>query len=693
MSPPAPDADAAGRRALVIAASSCAMLVLAAQLAGKAARDAIFLQRFPVTNLPLFLAVSSALAIVMTFVFARRLRRGIPVRVVRAANLASAIALLAEWLLLPHVGRPIATIIYMHQTLLGPILVSGFWSVVTECFDPRTARHVLGTVGTGATIGAVLGAVLAERVAAVVGTNALLPTIAVLQVLAMSRLSAIGRGCPLPAGEDGPLLREAVHNITRVSLLRRLTLVTIIVTVAAAFLDYLFKAGAQQVVHNPNNLARLFAMFHGFVGIATAVVQWVFGRWALQKLGLARTLATLPGSVIVFGVAAMIAPGIGTFVTLRGAENVVRNSLYREAYEVFYTPLLASERRATKTIIDVGVERFGDLLGGLAVLAVIALVAPSTASLLVGAVALSVLGMVLALRAQGSYVEALEHNLLAHAIHVDEEHGLAGASAAPPRWSRFRVRRSTDHQVSQRRLADLASGDPDRIRKAFGDGPLSPAAVAIAIPLLARPEVAEPATHAIMEVAGPCIGQLIDAIHDPGVPLASRIQLAPMIAQADSRPRAELAHAGLTEALADPELAIRCHAGEGLARLRERHPELVLDSQLVFDNIRRELTGGPVLPQALQHLSTLLALALPPEPIRTALHGLRSDDPTLRGVALEYLENVLPDDIRERLWVAFAIEVPSAARRRPLEDVLAELLAPRGSKEQIDLSVAGTGAR
>src|SRR5688500_10513015 len=126
------------------------MVVLASQLAGKAARDAIFLDNFPVTNLPLLLAVSSALAIGMTFVFARRLRRGIPVRVVRIANVISAVMLVAEWALLDVFPRPVAIIIYMHQTLLGPILVSGFWSVVSECFDPRTARRVLGTIGTGA---------------------------------------------------------------------------------------------------------------------------------------------------------------------------------------------------------------------------------------------------------------------------------------------------------------------------------------------------------------------------------------------------------------------------------------------------------------------------------------------------------------------------------------------------------------
>jgi hypothetical protein len=41
---------------------------------------------------------------------------------------------------------------------------------------------------------------------------------------------------------------------------------------------------------------------------------------------------------------------------------------------------------------------------------------------------------------------------------------------------------------------------------------------------------------------------------------------------------------------------------------------------------------------------------LPAEPLRVAFRGLHSDDQRLRGTALEYLESVLPRDVRDRLW-------------------------------------------
>src|SRR6185436_12262581 len=47
---------------------------------------------------------------------------------------------------------------------------------------------------------------------------------------------------------------------------------------------------------------------------------------------------------------------------------------------------------------------------------------------------------------------------------------------------------------------------------------------------------------------------------------------------------------------------------------------------------------------------TVLGLALPPEPLRIALHAVQTDDPELRGTALEYLESILPPDVRAQLW-------------------------------------------
>ncbi len=51
----------------------------------------------------------------------------------------------------------------------------------------------------------------------------------------------------------------------------------------------------------------------------------------------------------------------------------------------------------------------------------------------------------------------------------------------------------------------------------------------------------------------------------------------------------------------------------------------------------------------LAHVFNLLSLILPREPLRIAYRGLHTDDPRLRGTALEYLDRVLPPRVQAAL--------------------------------------------
>jgi hypothetical protein len=60
---------------------------------------------------------------------------------------------------------------------------------------------------------------------------------------------------------------------------------------------------------------------------------------------------------------------------------------------------------------------------------------------------------------------------------------------------------------------------------------------------------------------------------------------------------------------------------------------------------RKELElrdAGATDPRHLEHAFNLLSLVFPAEPMQLAYGALSGDDPVLRGIALEYLEVVLP---------------------------------------------------
>ena len=85
----------------------------------------------------------------------------------------------------------------------------------------------------------------------------------------------------------------------------------------------------------------------------------------LERFGLALTAEhAVVGAARSAASAASSAPGFGSLVVARGGESVFRSSLFRAGYELFYTPIPADEKRAAKSLIDVGFDRLGDAVGG-----------------------------------------------------------------------------------------------------------------------------------------------------------------------------------------------------------------------------------------------------------------------------------------------------------------------------------------
>ena len=103
------------------------------------------------------------------------------------------------------------------------------------------------------------------------------------------------------------------------------------------------------------------------------------------------------------------------------------------------------------------------------------------------------------------------------------------------------------------------------------------------------------------------------------------------------------------------------------------------DAPLMEELVRTRST------RSLEHVFTLLSLVLPTQPLQIAYRGLHTNDPGLRGTALEYLDTVLPPAVRERLWPFLTDEGPRPAPVRSREEALRALL---GSSESIELRLA-----
>lgn len=695
---------ASDRRA-VAAATLAAGLLIAQQVAARAVRDALFLSAFQVKSLPLVMGASAIAALVGAELLSVGLSRKAPSRLVPAVAGLSAILFALWWAVGLTSPRAAAVLLYLHVAAFGGALVSGFWSMVNERFDPYTARKVVGRIAAGATAGGVVGGFLVWAVSRV-----LPPSAAVLLLLAMTATAAVvlhaarGQEHAQPARGATAAPPLALPLLLRNPYVRNIALVVLLGAVVEALVDFLFKGLAAARFAPGASLLGAFGAFHGLMSVVGLLLQTTMSRTALRHLGIAGTVALRPALTAVSSLLGATLPGFATATFARGAHESLTNSLFRSAYELLYTPVPEAEKRRVKALVDVSVDKVGTFLGsGLAALAFVLAPGGWAPALFGTAAVLSLAALALSRRLHLGYVRTLEQSLLAGRVRlnaddvvdratqvtlahtgllergtllrqIDELRGgrppapstAPSGEAAPPAPL---TRGSSDALVE--RLIEVRSGEPALVRAALRAAPEpEPALVAALVPLLASDEVFADVLLALRRAAPRVTGQLVDALLDPAADPRVRRRI-PRVLKACPTPRAA---EGLAAALDDPSFEVRSSAAAALAALHERSAVVRVSRDDVLARVRLELDSGETVDRQLPQLFALLSLTLERGPLQIAWAAMKAQDRALRGTALEYLSNVLPADVFPRIRSCFgASSLPAPAASRPVEQVAEEL--------------------
>jgi hypothetical protein len=728
---------------IVAIATATSVVAIAQQVMGRATRDALFLSSFPVERLPAMMIVAAVASLAAAIYIGRLIAWLSPARVVPWLFGTSGLLLLTEWALATTARRPLAIIIYLHWAVFGGTLVSTFWSVINERFDPRAAKRYVGWIAGGGTAGGVIGGMAAFGAARSIGVHETLLVLAAMHLLCCAlslRLRSGKRGVqrsPSPPGATAP---SALGVLGEVSYLRNLAVLVATVSAMEALADYALNAQAAARWAHGAELMSFFSLFHMMVSVITFLLQVFAGRLALERLGLVGAMATLPlFAIAASGVAAFV-PRLWSAVALRGAMAALGNSLYRSGYELLFGPIPLEKKRPTKTVIDVAFDRLGTALGSgfaLSMIAVLPSLVPG--ALLVAVLGLAVFSIFLTRRLQTGYIRLLEENLtVAPALQGRERPELrlsqtfgrmdrselmkeiaalrrenllvsgemaspfawfgapdAGTGSAPPgpitgaaAPDSIAARPSASLPLASSPLPGsapprldylsvqtsvLLSGDIPSIRTVLDEPSFDPRLAAHAIVLLANDRIQRDAVRTLRTIADRITGQLTDALLDRTAPASVRRRVARVMSACTSQRAVD----GLLEGLLDDSFEVRYQCGLTLLKITQDARHLTVSKESALAAVRREVDLDKKLWQhqpplaaldeegdaplvdgflrdrtsrSLQHVFSILALVFEREPMRLALIALSGDDENLRGTALEYLDEVLPNDVKAALW-------------------------------------------
>ena len=408
--------------------------LLAANNVIKIVRDALFLSRFPITQLPYVYLLAAVAAGVIITIYSRYAWRLSLFQIILGSHVFIISNVIIFWLLIFFYDFGwVLYAFYIWSAIVGLIAVAQFWTLANDMFTPRDGKRLFGILTAAGTLGGMLGGFGATlAVTFLFETRQLLWLIVALFAGAFGvvwfaakdreRARAANEGAKIPSQETGEREGSGVVRTLRSSRYLQIIAALIFLSViVSTLIDYQFKSAAKGAYPSTEALAGFFGSYYAWLSVVTVLAQLLLTGRLLMGLGLTPSLLVLPFTLFAGSIGLLIWPGLFAATTTRLAEASLRTSVNHSSVEILYLPIPDFIKKKVKVFLDVTVERLGDGAAAFIILFYTFFLGGSQVTFLsYFAIALILLWAVFVFMAQGGYMEALRRGLAYREISLDE---------------------------------------------------------------------------------------------------------------------------------------------------------------------------------------------------------------------------------------------------------------------------------
>ncbi len=408
-------------------------LTMAASVASRAARDALFLDRFSALQLP-YVDIAIALLVAVVASLYIRVGQRTNLRNLQIGSLLVFAALAASfwWLSSGNADEDgtLFIVIYIWVGVFSVLAPAQVWTLANYTLTTREAKRAFGLIGSGAILGWIVGGLATRESVGRFGTESMLLVVAGTLVLCAALVTVIWRGRPsyvdddepasqpLESGESGglsaslALLRESPY-------LRAIAALICFSAFATTVAGWQFKAVAKANIPNTDQLAEFFGSFNVIAGIISFILQLTLTGRVLKQAGVGVAIFVVPTALALSSAGLLLTGTLLAAAALKASDQVLRYSIDKATVELLYLPVPASQTFRAKSFIDTVVYRMGDALGGLAVLFFGALLGLSAVQMSWVCLVLLAGWAVAALMAQRQYVQNLRDSIHQHRVDIE----------------------------------------------------------------------------------------------------------------------------------------------------------------------------------------------------------------------------------------------------------------------------------
>ncbi|HEX6162158.1 MAG TPA: Npt1/Npt2 family nucleotide transporter, partial [Vicinamibacterales bacterium] len=304
-------------------------------------------------------------------------RRTIPVT---QAGMAAILVLF--WFLFVTIGADwIAVAFYIFALILAVLLISQFWTLANDIYDPRQAKRVFGFIGGGASLGGATGAAMTAFLVENLGAKTMLLVSASIMagcvaivLFVLRREERAGRSDATQTGEEkGTSGSEAIQLLRSSRHLQVIAMVIAFAAIGAAIIEQQLNMAAAEAkgATNSDAIAAFLAQVTVYLSLIGFVIQVGLTSRIHRVLGIGFALLILPMSlgttaVIMLFNRALWAPGLARIL-----DTSLRYTVDKTSREVLFLPLPSELKYRAKPFIDVTMDRFAKGMGALMILVLI----------------------------------------------------------------------------------------------------------------------------------------------------------------------------------------------------------------------------------------------------------------------------------------------------------------------------------
>jgi AAA family ATP:ADP antiporter len=302
--------------------------------------------------------------------------------VIPAAQAVLAGLLVVFWFLFQTGAEWVSALFYLMGLILGILLISQFWTLANEIYDPRQAKRIFGFIGGGASLGGIAGSSILAFMVDHVGTNNLLLVSAALLffcvgivVLIIQRSGDIALAGVTSTGEESEV--GGAEGFKLLMSNRHLQIIAAVIAFAAI--------GAGLIEQQLNMAAEAFkgrgdtdslTQFLGTVQLYTSMAGFVIQIWLTSRihkfLGIGFALLILPVSLGATGILMLLRGALWVPGLARVLDTSLRYTVDKTTREILYLPLSSDVKQRAKPFVDVTIDRGAKAVSALLALVLIA---------------------------------------------------------------------------------------------------------------------------------------------------------------------------------------------------------------------------------------------------------------------------------------------------------------------------------